>query len=93
MAREQATVGTEEHLRRELRDVLATRIGSGDDESFVLDLMDIELYARLTDESRASMLKLIDGYTGASATWNGVILPVYRYKITERPHHVAVTYS
>lgn len=94
MARQRATVGTEEFLRQQLRDILAQRIGSGKMESFTLDLMDVPTYAELTDESRSSMRKLLDGYTGASTTWKGVQLPIYRYTALENlPHHVEVTYS
>jgi hypothetical protein len=94
MARQRATVGTEENLRQQLRDILAQRIGSGKVESFTLDLMDVPAYIELTDESRISMRKLLDGYSGACTVWNGVLLPLYRYTALEhRPHHVEVTYS
>lgn len=93
MARQQATVGTEERLRQELRDYIAARIGSGDHEPFVLDLMELDIYVSLTDESRDSMRKIINGYSGASTTWNGVMLPVYRYDVLEQSHRVRVSYS
>lgn len=94
MARVKATVGTEEDLRQQLRDHLATRIGSGDAEPFVLDLMDVPAYIELIDDSRARMRAILDGYGGASTVWNGVKLPAYRYTALEhRPHHMEVTYS
>jgi hypothetical protein len=92
MARVRATVGTEEHVRHALRDVLAARIESGSTEPFVLDLMDVGVYAGLIDESRTSMRKLLNGYVGAATDWKGVSLPTYRYDAGAQLHQIQVSY-
>ncbi len=94
MVRVKSTVGTEEDLRRELRDLLAARIAGEQSNSFALDLRDLTCYVELDDESRDHMrLNILNGYSGSSTTWNGVTVPEYRYDIMEQEHHITVSLS
>ncbi|MDB5177955.1 MAG: hypothetical protein JWO61_338 [Candidatus Saccharibacteria bacterium] len=94
MARVKSTVGTEEELRRELRDLLAARIAADQSNSFALDLRDLSRYVELDDDSRKHMrLNILNGYSGSEAIWEGVKLPTYRYDAMEQDHHIMVTLS
>jgi hypothetical protein len=95
MARRQLIVGDEEGVKKKLRDILANRLNIRPElrgKAFSINLMDVLPYPALNDVSRESIMKILDGYDGASTVWNGVILPNYHYARSVHPHHIDVTY-
>lgn len=94
MARRSLLVGDEEGIRLEMRNVLAHHVAThGAKVPFSVNLMDFTHFVGLNDKAREKIIGILDGYVGASITWQGVTLPKYRYsRLTCAGYHIGITF-